>query len=127
MQDHILCSYSKTETHVNMPKTFYDFHSQKSYMDLDHTIKVINLGPQSTIKTFSVESGDPDELHMYGPRTGITKTIESTDVDELHINRQSSIITRASEESDADELYTMRVTGTTETSTIETSDPDRFF
>lgn len=125
MENHFLCSFGKTVAQVNIPKTFYDFHSQQSYIDPDYTDKVIkHLNSQSTIETCVIENSDPDEFHMKGPRSGITETIESTDADEFHMYGPSSTITKTLEESDIDEFHATWSLGTRETRTIETSDPD---
>lgn len=70
----------------------------------------------STRKTDSMESSDPDEI--FGA-TAITETIEPSDPDEIYAG--ATTITAVQEQSDPDEIFAC---STDVTKAIESSDPD---
>ena len=125
MKEHVLCHFSERVSKQPNPCAVYDFSSQISYYDANHTQKVIDslLGVRhnSSFETSSLESSDKDNYVGRMPSTIMTENIEHSDVDNLHLCG-STIETRGTESSDADNLRI--ALGTVTTYSTENTDRD---
>lgn len=116
MKEHVLCHFSNRVSKQPNPYTVYDFSSQISYYDTNHTQKVIasllSLSHNSSFETSSLESSDKDNYVGKMPSTVLTENIEHSDVDNLYLCG-STIETRGTETSDSDKLWNALSTVTT--------------
>lgn len=125
MKEHILCCFSDQFPKQLSPYTTYDFLSQISYLDAQHTKKVIDFfpshGKNSTFETSTIETSDKDDYVDRMFSTTLTENVENSDVDNFHLCN-STMETRSTEICDTDNLWKML--STTTTFTVENSDKD---
>lgn len=125
MKEHVLCNFSNQVLKQPNPYTVYDFSSQISYYDFNHTQKVIDgllTGKRnSTFETSSIETSDKDSYAGKGAGTVLTENVENSDVDNFHLCG-STMETRGTETSDVDNVW--KALSTVTTYSTENTDTD---
>ncbi|EEM80215.1 hypothetical protein [Bacillus thuringiensis] len=100
-----IAKYVEEQTLQNSTNLVYDDITQISFINKEKNVKKINLGPDTTIVTETIENADPDEYFLDPDTTIHTFTVENNDTDEHYCGPETTRITKTLENIDPDEYY----------------------
>lgn len=100
-----IAKYIEEQILQNNTNLVYDDITQISFIDKEKNAKKINLGPDKTIATETIENIDPDEFFLDPDTTILTFTVENNDTIENYCGLETTRITKTFENTDPDEYH----------------------